>query len=84
MSLIAADAFLIEPEWLEVSHVEIPSAKLSRPCRIVVLADFQADRIGPYERRVIRSVAEAKPDVVLLAGDYLQAGPAQREEVRAN
>jgi hypothetical protein len=48
----------------------------------VVLADFQVDRIGPYERRVIRGIAEAKPDVVLLAGDYLQAPPAQREKVR--
>ena len=81
--LIATDAFLIEPEWLEVSHVEIASPKLSRPCRIVVLADYQADCIGPYERRVVRSVVEAKPDIVLLAGDYLQAEPGQREEVRA-
>ena len=81
--LIATDAFLIEPEWLDVSHVEIASAKLSRPCRIVVLADFQAERIGPYERRVIQSVIDAKPDVVLLAGDYLQAAPGQREQVCA-
>ncbi|MEI8374737.1 MAG: metallophosphoesterase [Planctomycetota bacterium] len=83
LAMIAIDAFLIEPEWLDVSHVEITSAKLSRPCRIVVLADLQTDRIGPYERRVIQSVAEAQPDVVLLAGDYLQVAPVQWEALRA-
>ena len=84
LALIAVDAFLIEPEWLEVSHVEISSAKLGRPRRIVVLADFQVDRIGPYERKVIQTVVEAKPDLVLLAGDYVQAEPEQREVVCAD
>ena len=32
--------------------------------------DLAQDRIGPYERRVIHSVVEAKPDLVLLAGDF--------------
>ncbi len=48
-----------------------------------MLADLQTDRIGPYERRVIQSVAEAQPDVVLLAGDYLQVAPAQWDTLRA-
>ena len=73
--VVAADAFLIEPHWLEVSHVRISSPKLTRPRRIVVLADIQVDSLGPYEREVIAKVAEALPDVVLLAGDYIQAAP---------
>ena len=75
--VVAADAFLIEPHWLEVSHVRISSPKLTRPRRIVVLADIQVDSLGPYEREVIAKVAEAQPDVVLLAGDYIQAAPGE-------
>ena len=71
--VVAADAFLIEPHWLEVSHVRISSPKLTRPRRIVVLADIQVDSLGPYEREVIAKVAEARPDVVS-AGRRLHSG----------
>lgn len=71
---IAADAFLVEPTWLEVSHVRIASPNISRLVRVVVLADLQTDQIGPYEQMVLRRVAQEKPDLLLLAGDYLQMG----------
>jgi uncharacterized protein len=70
--LIAVDAFLIEPHWLEVCHYEIASPKIHRPLRIVVVADFQTNAIGPYEVGVLRRALEEKPDIILLAGDYLQ------------
>ena len=41
--LVAADAFLIEPHWLEVSHWRIASPKIHHPMRIVVVADLQTD-----------------------------------------
>lgn len=80
---VAVDAFLIEPTWLEVSHREIGSAKIRRPIRIVVLADLQTDQIGQYERDVLRRALQEKPDVLLLAGDYIQAGEPQRQELYA-
>jgi uncharacterized protein len=70
--LTAVDGFLIEPEWLEVTHLELASPKLSRPVRVVVVADLQCDRLGDYEKRVLRTAIEAKPDLILLAGDYVQ------------
>lgn len=73
MAVSAFDAFFVEPEWLEVSHRQIASPKIHKPVRIVVLADFQTDHIGPYEQAVLRRVLEEKPDLILLAGDYLQA-----------
>ncbi len=81
-ALVAVDAFLVEPHWLEVSYYRIASAKISRPARIVVVADLQTDRIGPYERAVLRRVAEEKPDVILLAGDYLQARREDEDGLR--
>ncbi|MBI3855286.1 MAG: metallophosphoesterase [Planctomycetes bacterium] len=77
LALVAADAFLIEPNWLEVSRVTLRSPKLRRPLRIVVIADFQTDHVGDYERRVIWRTLQEKPDLILMAGDHLQEqGPA--------
>jgi uncharacterized protein len=79
--LVALDAFMIEPHWLEVSHLRIASAKVTQPTRIVMIADFQTDCIGAYEREVFRRAAAEKPDILLLAGDYLQPEPGHWEAV---
>jgi predicted MPP superfamily phosphohydrolase len=81
--VVAVDAFLIEPTWLEVSHVELTSPKLDRPVRIVVLADLQTDQLGDYERRVLKRVLEEKPDLILLAGDYLDVRRPRWEDLRS-
>lgn len=81
--LIAADAFLIEPHGLEVSHYEIASPKIHAPLRIVVLADLQTRSIGPYERSVFQRALDEKPDIILLAGDYFQAPFKQRPALLA-
>lgn len=69
---VAVDAYWIEPYWLEVSHHELESPKLDQPLRIAVLADFQTDVFGDYERQSLERILDEKPDVILLAGDYLQ------------
>lgn len=76
--LVAVDAFLIEPTWLEVSHVRLSSPKLRRSLRIAVVADLQTDVIGDYERRVLRRVMEERPDLIVMPGDYVQAWGAER------
>jgi len=81
VAAIAVDAFWIEPVWLEVSHVTLASPKLSRKVRVVVLADFQTNRIGDYERRVVEEVLRQEPDVILLAGDYLDVPPERWESL---
>jgi predicted MPP superfamily phosphohydrolase len=77
---VGIDAFLIEPEHLEVTHLEIRSPKLDRPIRLVVVADIQTDHIGDYERRVLERLRAEKPDVVLFAGDYIHAAPDKYTE----
>ena len=69
---VGIDALLIEPYWLEVTHYEIKSDKITEPVRIVVLADIQTDKIDEFEEKVFELTKEARPDLVLLAGDYLQ------------
>jgi len=82
LALAAGDAFFIEPAWLEVSHLRLPAAKLSRPVRIAVVADLQTDAFGSYEQEALRRVVEERPDLILLAGDYVQAESPRREEIQ--
>lgn len=67
----AIDAFLVEPTWLEVTRHTIVSDELTRPIRVAVVADFQTDHLGAYERRVIRRLAAEAPDLILFPGDYI-------------
>jgi uncharacterized protein len=70
--LVAADAFLVEPHWLEITRLRITNPKIHHPMRIVVVADLQTRRLDFYERDVLQKALAEQPDVVLLAGDYLQ------------
>ncbi len=72
LPVLAYYAFLIEPFWLETSYRQIASPKIHRAIRIVVLADLQTDAFGDYERGVLRRVMDEKPDLIFLAGDYIQ------------
>ena len=73
---VGVDAFLVEPERLEVSHFTITTPRISRPVRVVLLADLQTDRIGAYERGVLERIRAERPDLVVLAGDYVQHAEA--------
>ncbi|MCJ7717378.1 MAG: metallophosphoesterase [Anaerolineales bacterium] len=69
---VAVVAFLIEPQRLEVTHTTIFSSKLDQSLKIALLADIQTDNLGPYEARILALTASENPDLVMLAGDYLQ------------
>jgi predicted MPP superfamily phosphohydrolase len=69
---VGVDAFLVEPQRIEVTHSIIYSSKLERPIKVALLADIQTDNPGPYEARVLALTEAENPDLVLLAGDYLQ------------
>jgi len=80
-------ALEIEPYRLDVTVHTVTSPRLSglaQPLVIAVLADIQTDAIGPYEERVFAAVRDARPDLVLLLGDYLQMdveGPEFAEQL---
>ena len=83
---VGIDAFFIEPQNLEVTHVEIDSDRIDEPLTIAVIADLQTDAPGPYERDVLERVAAAEPDLVLFPGDFVQVPlsefPARAAELR--
>lgn len=71
MYTVAIDAFLIEPQWLDISYITLTSAKVSRPVRVAILADIQTDRPGDYEANALQQALAAQPDLILFAGDYI-------------
>ncbi len=80
---VAVHAFWIEPTRLEVTRHTLRSPKLTEPVRVLVLADYQTDAFGPYERRVWDTAMAQDADVVLLPGDYIQIGDTvERARVR--
>ena len=72
IGIIAVDAFLIEPQWLEISRHTLQTPKLDQSVSVAVLADIQTDQVGLYEEEVLALVQKENPDLILLAGDYLQ------------
>ena len=76
------DAFVIEPIWTETTTYTIQSDKIKQPLLIAVIADLQTDQIGAYEKEVLQQVMDAKPDLILLPGDYIQiANGKERQKV---
>ncbi|MCX7016434.1 MAG: metallophosphoesterase [Candidatus Sumerlaeota bacterium] len=75
-------ATYVEPQLLFVRHVEIATPKVERPVRILHFADFQVDRVGPYERRAVAKMRSLAPDLILFTGDLAQPlAPATFESV---
>ncbi len=72
ISFAGLDAFLVEPHWLKISRTKIKSKKIIKPIKIVVLSDFQTDKISEYEKNVIDLALNEKPDLILMPGDYVQ------------
>jgi uncharacterized protein len=74
---VGAYASFVEPDRLVVERGEVelsPERVGDRPLRVGILADLQFERLGDHEREAVRRLMAERPDVILLAGDYHQAG----------
>ncbi|MCP3981695.1 MAG: hypothetical protein GY716_20535 [bacterium] len=78
VAVVAVDAFVVEPHWLEIEEVRLQSDELTEPLTIAVVADLQTDRIGDYERRALAAVMAREPDLILLPGDFIHENDASR------
>ncbi len=52
---------------------EISSKKLTKPCRLVLLADLHNKSFGKGNDRLISAIREIGPDAIITAGDMLTA-----------
>ena len=78
----------IEPHWLELTHRELPIARLPRELEGRALAQLSDLHIGPkvddaYIIESFRRVRELAPDFVVYTGDWITfRGPGQFEQLR--
>jgi predicted MPP superfamily phosphohydrolase len=61
----------IEPNWLDVSRHNIGSKSGRIPVKLMQLSDVHLTQIDTPIKKVITSVQEIKPDVIVLSGDVL-------------
>jgi uncharacterized protein len=78
-AVLAAYAFLIEPRWLDVRRIEIAPARWPRHLdglTVAHLSDLHlgAPGSGALVRRALAVVDAARPDLVVLTGDYTVRG----------
>lgn len=71
---VGVDAFFVEPRSVEVNFHVIETPKVKEPLRIAILADVQTDHVGDAEWAALEAAMEEDPDLILLAGDYVQVG----------
>ncbi len=80
-----AYAFGVEPNWLErtLHRVKLPCRSLASGARILQLSDFHASAAVPFSliENSIEMGLEAKPDVIVLTGDFVtDATPVDESE----
>lgn len=80
---LAAYGVLIEPYWIDVSHLKVENETLQDKLRgktAVHLSDLHIKKIGRRERQVLKIINEIQPDFIFLTGDYItwngKAAPA--------
>lgn len=61
---------------LDTASVELPAARAGEgSIQVGIISDIQTVRVTGHEREAVRRLAEASPDVVLVAGDIFQSSP---------
>jgi predicted MPP superfamily phosphohydrolase len=72
VTLLGIYARYVEPFWLETTRTRM--AWGGPPLKVVVLSDVHVGRTGPWKvREAVRRAMEARPDLILIAGDFISA-----------
>lgn len=70
--IVLLSAFIDSNRFVTRTY-EIRSRKLTKPCRLVLLADLHNKSFGRGNERLLSAIEEISPDAVLSAGDMLTA-----------
>jgi predicted MPP superfamily phosphohydrolase len=63
----------IEPQWIKIREQKIEVGKLNEEIKVAVIGDwhFRPFKGENFAKRAIAKVAELKPDLILMTGDFL-------------
>ena len=70
--VLLADSLWYEPQALKIERHKLHSASQGKKVRIVQISDLHLSDFNGYFEDVSRQVADLKPDLILLTGDYLE------------
>jgi uncharacterized protein len=70
IAALVIDAFVIEPDYIQVNHYVI-QGNVTSPLKIADLSDLHTRGMGRPERKVLAILEREKPDVILITGDTL-------------
>lgn len=77
----------IEPQWIKIREQKIETNKLNEEIKVAVIGDwhFRPFKGENFTKRAIAKVAELKPDLILMTGDFLFFDdlPAFEKDLRA-
>ena len=70
LTSIGIYAFYVEPAWLEVTTHRIGTPPVE-VIKVAHLSDLHLQEIGAYETRVIATIRQLDPDLMILSGDVI-------------
>lgn len=65
----------VEPYWLDVTHVQIPTDKFKKghSVRIAHISDIHSDPVKRLEDALPESIKKEKPDIIIFTGDAINS-----------
>ncbi len=69
-------SYFIEPYWIDVNVVTIPTTRVAGPLRVVQISDLHCDRTARNEERAVRIINGLEPDIIVATGDFLNHASA--------
>jgi predicted MPP superfamily phosphohydrolase len=69
---LVADTAWYEPQALQVERITLPSSAPGQQVRLLQISDLHLSSFSRYFAKVARQVADLRPDLIVLTGDYLE------------
>ena len=69
---LVADTAWYEPQALQVERITLPSGAPGQQVRLLQISDLHLSSFSRYFAKVARQVADLRPDLIVLTGDYLE------------
>jgi uncharacterized protein len=71
-AVFLADSFWYEPRATRVERLVLQGKPSGQPVRMVQISDLHLDHLSAYYVKIAARIAELRPDLILLTGDYLE------------
>lgn len=81
LALICIWVMIYDGNRFVVRYHEFQDERIQRDCRAVVLADLHNKQYGKENERLLQAIRDAKPDMILVAGDILTSKPGKTLDI---